>query len=79
MQRRTLLFLLTLVLGLGLAVVSYFFLAAPLGVSADESFSNPRLPFAASLFILGVVITFLSAVVYELIPDRRNRWGQPGR
>ncbi|MFN3973964.1 MAG: hypothetical protein ACK4K2_01620 [Dehalococcoidia bacterium] len=61
---------LTLVAGVVLAVVSYFFLAAPLGQPVHEGFSNPRVPFAAGLFVLGVMLTFLSAVVYELFPER---------
>lgn len=63
-------FFLTLIVGVGLAVISYFFFAAPLGVPANDTYSNPRVPFAAGFFVLGVVITFLSPVVYELIPDR---------
>lgn len=62
----------TLATGVTLAVVSYFMLAAPLGTSLHEGFSNPRVPFAPTLFILGVVLMFLSAVVYELLPERRR-------
>lgn len=72
MSGRKAAFFLTLIAGVGLAVISYFFLAAPLGTPTSDSFSNPRVPFAAGFFVLGVVITFLSAVVYELIPDRRR-------
>jgi len=61
--------LLTLGTGLTLAFVSYFFLAAPLGIPVDERFSNPRMPFAAGLFVFGVLLCFLSAVVYELLPQ----------
>jgi hypothetical protein len=52
--------------------VSYFFLAAPIGIPTSEAFSNPRVPFAGGLFVLGVMLVFISAVVYELLPDRRN-------
>jgi Ni/Fe-hydrogenase subunit HybB-like protein len=62
------------VFGFALQGISYFYLAAPLGVPVNESFSNPRLPFAPTLFILGVMTVFLAAVVYELIPER-----QPGQ
>ena len=58
--------------GLALMVVSYFFLATPWG-SSQVSDNNPRVPFAATLFVVGVVSVFLSAVVYELLPDRRKR------
>lgn len=53
--------------------VSYFVLAAPLGIPTSEAFSNPRVPFAAALFVLGVMLVFLAAVVYELLPERRGR------
>lgn len=60
----------TLASGVALSIVSYFLLAAPLGKPTAEWYSNPRLPFAPLLFILGVMLIFLSAVVYELLPDR---------
>ena len=53
--------------------VSYFVLAAPLGIPTSEAFSNPRVPFAAALFVLGVMLVFLAAVVYELLPERVDR------
>ncbi|MEE9154635.1 MAG: hypothetical protein V3U42_11150 [candidate division NC10 bacterium] len=58
--------------GFALQVVSYFFLAAPLGIPVNESFSNPRVPFAAGIFVLGVMLVFVAAVVYELLPES---WG----
>lgn len=64
--------------GFALQAVSYFLLAAPLGSPTDVDFSNPRLPFAPALFILGVVLVFLAAVVYELLPDRRIPGGERG-
>ncbi|MBI4220753.1 MAG: hypothetical protein HY682_11460 [Chloroflexi bacterium] len=64
---------LTLVSGLALALVSYFIFAAPLGTPTDESFSNPRVPFAATLFVAGVSLVVASAVVYELLPDRGRK------
>lgn len=69
---RTALSLLTLVSGVALAVVSYFLLVAPLGIPTNESFSNPRVPLAPTLFILGVALVFLSALVYELFPERKG-------
>jgi hypothetical protein len=62
-----------LVAGVVLGVISYFFLAAPLGSPTDEGFSNPRVPFAATLFLIAVVLVFLSALVYELPPDRHGK------
>lgn len=69
---RTVLMLLFVIGGFALQAVSYFFLAAPLGVATNEAFSNPRVPFAAGLFILGVMLVFLGAVVYELVPGKRR-------
>ena len=68
-MRQTVTFL-VLIVGVALAVVSYFLLAAPLGHPSSEWYSNPRLPFAPLLFIIGVMVVFASAVVYELLPDR---------
>ncbi|MFQ5933718.1 MAG: hypothetical protein ACE5KI_03650 [Dehalococcoidia bacterium] len=70
-MRKTLTFLLV-VGGFALQAVSYFFLAAPLGIPVNETFSNPRVPFAAGIFVLGVMLVFIAAVVYELLPDRRS-------
>ena len=61
---------LLVVLGFVLQAVSYFLLAAPLGAATNESFSNPRMPFAPVLFIVGVGSVFLAAVVYELLPEK---------
>jgi ABC-type antimicrobial peptide transport system permease subunit len=58
--------------GIVLMVVSFFLLAAPWGATTVEN-SNPRMQFAPALFVLGVLLVFLSAVVYELLPDRRKR------
>ncbi len=73
MKTRTLLAVLTLIAGIGLAAVSYLFLAAPLGRPTAESLSNPRFPFAAALFVVGIVAVFASAVVYEVLPDGREQ------
>ena len=58
--------------GFVLQAVSYFFLAAPLGISTNESFSNPRFAYAPTLFIFGVMLVFLAAVVYELFPETES-------
>ncbi|MBI4307621.1 MAG: hypothetical protein HY684_02320 [Chloroflexi bacterium] len=62
-----------LAIGVVLAAASYLFLAAPLGLPVSEGSSNPRVPFAVGLFVLGVVLALLSAVVYELLPERERR------
>jgi hypothetical protein len=60
------------VCGLGIMAVSYLFLAAPWGFPPDSvAHSNTRLPFAPTLFIFGVILTFVSAVVYEVWPERK--------
>lgn len=57
--------------GAVLMVTSYFLFAAPWGFPpSSEEFSNPRVPFAPGLFVIGVTLVFLAAVVYEILPDR---------
>ena len=55
-----------ILLGFAMQGVSYLLLAAPLGRPADVSYSEPRMPYAALVFILGVGMVFASAIVYEL-------------
>ncbi len=69
---RTVLMLLCVIGGFVLLFVSYFFMAAPLGLSTSEAFSNPRVPFAPGFFVLGVMLVFIGAVVYELVPSKRR-------
>lgn len=64
-----------ILLGFAMQGVSYFLLAAPLGRPADVSYSEPRMPYAALVFILGVGMVFASAIVYEL---RKERGGGEG-
>ena len=61
--------LLTLLVGLALTVVG-FMLSAPFGSLDSPAIADPRLPFAPTLFVLGVMLLFFSAVVYELYPDK---------
>lgn len=59
--------------GTVLMVVSYFFWGAPWGMPpSGPEYSNPRVPFSSVIFIFGVVLIFLAAVAYELLPDRRR-------
>jgi hypothetical protein len=71
-MRRILTFGLILV-GFALQAIAYLALAAPIGQPTDVSFSEPRMPFAPLVFIVGVGMVFASAIVYELLPDRRRR------
>ncbi|MCJ2531068.1 MAG: hypothetical protein LN413_01945 [Candidatus Thermoplasmatota archaeon] len=62
-----------IVAGVVLMVISYFFLTAPWGFPpSSEVFSNPRIPFAPGLFIIGSILVFLAAFVYEVLPERRH-------
>jgi hypothetical protein len=56
--------------GFTLQFIAYFFLAAPLGIPTSPAYADPRVPFAPLIFIFGVMLVFLAAVVYELLPDR---------
>lgn len=70
---RATLAMLMVVGGFALQAVSYFLLAAPWGIPTSPVYSNPRVPFTPGLFILGVMLVFLAAVVYELLPEQGNR------
>ena len=69
---RTAIAILMVLGGFALQAVSYFFLAAPLGMPTSPEYSNPRLPLSPLLFIIGVMLVFLAAVVYELLPEREQ-------
>ncbi len=73
MTTRTLIAVAMAVGGFALQGVSYLFLATPLGKPTSVEFSEPRVEFAPMLFIVGVIVVFLAAVVYELLPDREAR------
>lgn len=69
---RTGLALTLVVVGFAIQFVAYFFLAAPLGIPTSPVYSDPRLPFAPAVFIAGVMLVFLAAVVYEVLPEKRR-------
>lgn len=71
-MKRTAITSLMVIVGLALMTVSYFALSAPLGRAVSPAFSDPRIPFAPGLFIIGLMATFLAAVVYELLPDKES-------
>ena len=58
--------------GFFLQAAAYFFLAARLGIPQSPANSNPRVPYAGLVFICGVMMVFISAVIYELLPDRED-------
>lgn len=62
-----------IVVGFVLQFVSYVFLATPWGFPpSNVDYSNPRLPFAPVLFVIGVMLVFVAAIVYELLPEREG-------
>jgi len=63
---------LMVVIGFGIQVASYLLWSAPIGLPVSEVYSNPRVPYAPLLFIIGIVLVFSSAVVYELLPDKKQ-------
>lgn len=58
-----------IVVGVALMFISYFFLTAPWG-NQSVSNSDPRMQFAPLVFVLGVMMAFGSALVYEMLPDK---------
>ena len=58
-----------IVVGIALMVISYFGLTAPWGAERVAN-SEPRMQFAPLVFVLGVMMAFGSALVYELLPDK---------
>lgn len=76
MDRRTFLTVGMIVVGLALMIVTYFFWAAPWGFPpSSEEYSNPRVEFAPAWFVLGVVMVFMAAVLYEVLPDKERADG----
>ena len=71
MNRKTLTVLMVIG-GFVLQIVSFFFLATPIGTPISPFYSEPRVPFAPLLFILGVMLVFSAAVVYELVPEKET-------
>lgn len=71
-MRRRVITWVTIGVGTALVVVGYFVLAAPWGASGVDN-SNPRMQFAPLLVVLGIALVFASAVVYELLSDRRKQ------
>lgn len=70
-MRKTMFFV-TLLVGLALAIGG-FLLSAPLGPASDPAISNPRMPFAPTAFVVGVIVMLASAVVYELFPGKEEK------
>lgn len=56
--------------GIILMIIGYMS-AAPWGAEAVRN-SDPLFDFAPTVFVLGIIITFSSALVYELLPDKHK-------
>lgn len=70
---RTAVTLMMIATGVVIMAVSYLYLAAPWGFPPDSvRFSNPLVPFAPAIFVIGFMVLFLAAVVYEILPEREN-------
>ncbi len=57
--------------GIVLMLVGYLG-AAPWGADTVAN-SDPRFSFAPAVFVIGVIVALSAALVYELMPDRRNK------
>lgn len=77
-MRRTIVFG-WLITGFLLQATAYFFLAARIGIPQSPANSNPRVPYAGLVFISGVMMVFISAVIYELLPDREDEGQEEGQ
>jgi hypothetical protein len=69
MNTRTLVTGLMIIVGLGLMVVSYFFLATPT-CNTSVACSNPKVAYASGIFILGILIAFSSGIFYSVYKGR---------
>ena len=58
-----------IVVGIALMVISYFGLTAPWGAESVAN-SDPKMQFGPLVFVLGVMMVFGSALLYEMLPDR---------
>jgi hypothetical protein len=57
--------------GIALMLLGYLG-SAPWGANSVTN-SDPRFGFAPAIFVLGVIVAFSSALVYELMPNRHDR------
>jgi hypothetical protein len=62
---RTLVTTTMIVAGLGLMIISYTTLATPT-CNVSVECSDPRVAFAAGIFVLGIVTAFSSAIFYSV-------------
>ncbi len=60
------------IVGFALQALAFFVLGARLGTPTSPDNSNPAVQFAPVVFILGVALVFLAAVVYETMSPRSD-------
>lgn len=70
---RTAVAIVLVILGFALQGVSFLAFGASLGNPTSPDFSDPRVPFASLIFIVGILFVFLAFIVYELMPERKER------
>ncbi len=70
MNTRTIVTSLMVLLGVGIMVVSYAFMATP-ACNTSVACSNPPVPFAAGIFVLGILIAFSSGIFYTVYKGRK--------
>jgi len=70
MNTRTIVTSLMVLLGVGIMVVSYAFMATP-ACNTSVVCSNPPVPFAAGIFVLGILIAFSSGIFYTVYKGRK--------
>ncbi len=49
--------------------LAYLFMTSPIGPVTGPEVSNPRLEFSPVIFIFGVMLVFVAAIVYEVMPE----------
>ena len=69
-MKRSVIAVIMVIAGFALQFWTYFFLAAPIGNINSELLSNPRVPYSPLIFIVGVMLVFSAALVYELLPEK---------
>lgn len=65
MNTKTIITTMMVLIGAALMVVSYVFLATPACNTSVEC-SNPVVPFAAGIFVIGLVVAFSSGIFYSV-------------
>jgi len=59
--------------GFALQAVSWVFFGAPIGRPAGPEYSQPRVQFVGLFFIIGVMLVFIAAIVYEVRGGKEDR------